>query len=112
MYHPDHATCWNADRIFESIDDWTIFAYNQGDTPMATIFLTGDEGHYEIYGVEFVDDVFSESTFGKLVVASLNACKRLDAKYMTYFCGEEEKQILNELGFRCIGQYVLYIKEF
>ncbi len=45
------------------------------------------------------------------LTASLNECKRLDAKYMTYFCGEDEKSVLGELGFKCVGQYVLYIKE-
>ncbi len=29
---------------------------------------------------------------------------------MTYLCKEEEKHILAELGFKCVGQYVLYSK--
>ncbi len=32
------------------------------------------------------------------------------ALYMTYFCGEDEKLVLSKLGFKCVGQYVLYIK--
>lgn len=41
VYHATPETYWNADRIFEMIDDWTIFVYNQGDTPMAAVFCTG-----------------------------------------------------------------------
>lgn len=57
VYHADPETYWNADRIFETVDDWTIFIYNQADTPMATVFLTGDDEYYEIYGSEFADGV-------------------------------------------------------
>lgn len=112
VYHADPETYWNADRIFEMIDDWTIFVYNQGDSPMAAVFLHGDDNYYEIVGLEFVDGVFDEDMFRELLKASLGACKRLGAKYMTFFCGEDEKSVLNELGFQCVGQYVLYIKEF
>lgn len=112
VYHADPETYWNADRIFEMIDDWTIFVYNQGDSSMAAVFLHGDDNYYEIVGLEFVDGVFDEDMFRELLKASLGACKRLGAKYMTFFCGEDEKSVLNELGFQCVGQYVLYIKEF
>ena len=111
VYHEDPDTYWNADRIFERIDDWTIFVYNQADHPVAAVFLTGKNGYYEIYGSEFADEVFNEDVFRELLTASLNECKRLGAKYMTYFCGEDEKPVLSELGFKCVGQYVLYIKE-
>ena len=92
------------------IDDWIIFVYNQADSPVAAVFLTGDDGYFEIFGVESADGVFRENVFRELLAASLNECKRLGAEYMTYFCGEEEKHILAKLGFKCIGQYALYIK--
>lgn len=112
VYHADPETYWNADRIFETIDDWTIFVYNHADVPAAAVFLNGDDNYYEIVGLEFADGVFHEGMFRELLTASLGECKRLDVKYMTYFCGEDEKPILSELGFKCVGQYVLYIKEF
>lgn len=110
VYHEDPETYWNCDRILKKIDDWIIFVYNQADSPVAAVFLTGDDGYFEIYGVESADGVFRENVFRELLAASLNECKRLGAEYMTYFCGEEEKHILAKLGFKCIGQYVLYIK--
>lgn len=112
VYHADSETYWNAERIFEAIDDWTIFVYNQESMPIASVFLAGDNGHYEIYGVEFGEGAFNECVFRELLNASLSECKSMGAKYMTYFCGEDERAVVSKLGFRCIGQYVLLIKKF
>lgn len=110
VYRADPETYWNCDRIYERIDDWTIFVYNDGDTPIATIFFTGDDGYYEIFGAEFIGGIFREHAFRELLTASLNECGRMGAKYMTYFCGDEEKRILREFDFKCVGKYLLYIK--
>lgn len=110
IYHAEPETYWNSERIFESIDEWIIFVYNQADTPIAGIFLSGGNGCVEIFGVEFADGGFRENAFRELLIASLNECKCLDAKYMTYFCSDNEKHILKELDFKCVGEYVLYIK--
>lgn len=110
VYHTSPETYWNCDRILETLDNWTIFVYNEGETPAATVFLQGIQGHYEIFGMNFADGEFHENIFRELMVASLNECKRVNAKFMTYFCQDKEKHILSTLGFRCVGQYVLYIK--
>lgn len=73
--------------ILETIDNWTIFVYNEGETPAATIFLQGNQGHYEIFGMNFADGEFKENVFREII-----------------------KHVLSELNFRCAGQYVLYIK--
>lgn len=111
VYHAAPETYWNAERILETIDDWTIFVYNSEDKPSATIFLTGRAGYYEIFGTEFVKGIYQEAVLRELLTASLGACKRLGVKYLTYFCGENEKAVLRELGFQCVGQYVLYIRK-
>ncbi len=110
VYHADPETYWNCDRILETIDDWLIFVYNQGDKPIASMFLTGDNGYFEIYGMEFASGEFQENVFRELLTAALNACKDIGAKFMTFFCGDEEKHILQKLGFACVGQYILYVK--
>lgn len=110
VYHPDDETYWNADRIFETIDDWIIFVYQQADCPVAAVFLTGADGYYEIYGTEFAEGVFQEDVFHALLTASLNECKGRNAQYLTYLCGERERSALSKLGFKCVGQYVLYLK--
>ncbi len=110
VYHADSETYWNCDRIFETLEDWSVFVYNSGGAPIAAIFLTGADGHFEIYGIEFADGIFRKDISRELLKVSFCACKRQGAKYMTYFCKEEEKRLLNELGFKCVGQYVLYTK--
>ena len=45
------------------------------------------------------------------MTAALGECARLGAKYLTYLCGDNERRVLPELGFRCVGQYVLYTQE-
>ena len=60
--------------------------------------------------MNFADGEFKENVFRELMIASLNECKRINAKFMTYFCQDKEKHVLSELNFRCVGQYVLYIK--
>ena len=108
VYHAPPETYWNCDRIFDSIDEWTIFVYDRADSPAAAVFLTGNGGYYEIYGMEFADDAFQEDICRALLTASLNACRRMGGKYLTYFCGERERRVLSEMGFRCVGRYVLY----
>ncbi len=58
----------------------------------------------------FANEIFQERVARELLIASLNECKRMDARFMTFFCEEEEKPVLAELGFRCVGSYVLYMK--
>lgn len=110
VYQADAEAYWNCDRILETMDDWIIFVYNEGSTPVGAVYTRGDEGYYEIYGTEFADGLFRENVFRSLLAASLNACKCRDAKFMTCFCGEREKALMPEFGFRCVGQYVLYRK--
>lgn len=111
VYH-DNGAYWNAERIFEALDAWTIFVYRREGMPIGGIYFTDDNGSCEVFGCEFFDGVFRKEVFRELVNAALCACKRHGAKYLTYFCGDEEKPVLGEMGFRCIGQYVLYTKEF
>lgn len=110
VYHPEPETYWDCDRILETMDDWIIFGFYKNGVPAAAVFLQGEDGYYEIYGLEFADGIFAEDIFRALLTAALNACKGMGAKYMTYFCGEKARRILPELGFRCVGRYVLHIK--
>lgn len=111
VYHAEPETYWNETRIFETLDDWTIFVYNRENLPSATVFFKGRNQYYEIYGTEFANGIFREDAFRDLLKAALRQCKITGAKYMTYICGKNEKPILHELGFQCVGQYILYIKE-
>lgn len=111
LYHSDEETYWNCDRIWECLGEWIIFLYYTDGVPAGAVFLRGDDGYYEIFGLAFTDDEYHEKESRAMLVAALNHCKRIGAKYMTFFCEENEQKTVRELGFRCVGKYVCYRKE-
>lgn len=110
VYKPDDDTYWNCDRILEQIDQWIILVYYNDGNPVGTIFLQGSYKYYEIYGTEFVDGRYQEDIYRALLAAALNHCKRMDAKYLTYFCEEDIHETVLNMGFQCVGKYMCYIK--
>lgn len=110
VYHAPPDAYWSAERILQTIDDWLIFVYNETDTPRAAIFLRGDGGRFEIFGLEGARDAAWEAAARRLLTAALRACETRGATSLTYFCGETERQLLDALGFRCVGKYELYTK--
>ena len=110
VYKPDADTYWNCDRILAALDEWSIFVYYKNSIPTGTIFFQGDNGYYEIFGIEFADGEYQDEICQALLTAALNHCKHLGAKYMTFFCEEAYRKVVSELGFCCVGQYICYIK--
>jgi len=102
---------WTSDRIFEKLDTWKIYLYYENEKAVGTIFFTGQGDFLEIFGVEFSEGDYTQERFRALMVAALNEGKRMDAKYLTFFCEEREQSVVEELGFRPVGQYVCYLKE-
>lgn len=111
VYRADEETYWTADRIYDALDDWMVFVFCREGKPIASVFLTGSEGCFEIFGSSFADGIFRAETFRELLTAALDECKRRGAQYLTYLCGEEERKALQGLGFRFVGEYVLYTKQ-
>lgn len=109
-YHPDEEVYWNCERIYENLDKWIVFVYKQNDEILGTVFLTGKNEYFEIFGVEIADIEIKDAVYLQLLSAALNECKIKKGKALTYFCPDKEKEFLNQLGFKCIGQYLLYIK--
>ena len=58
-----------------------------------------------------MDREFTEERFRALLLAALNEGKRMGAKFLTFFCEEREQAVVEEVGFRNVGQYVCYRKE-
>ena len=108
VYKPDSDTYWNCDRIFEQIDQWVILVYYNDGHPVGAVFFQGEDGYYEIYGVESASGRFRENIYRALLIAALNYCKRLNARYVTYFCDENSHKVVLDLGFHCIGKYICY----
>lgn len=110
VYRPDESTYWNCDRILESLDEWIIYVAYRNGVAAGGIFLRGEEGSYEIFGTGFLNDTYEETVHRTLLGAAPNACSRRSAKYLTYFCGEQERMVAAEVGFVCVGRYVCYMK--
>ena len=110
VYHPDENTYWNCDRILECLDEWFIYCHYEDKVPIGAIFFRGEDGYYEIFGLEFADAEFREDVARALLVSALNQCKRMEAKYMTYFCEEKMRKTVEELGFQFVGEYLCFMK--
>lgn len=110
VYHPDGETYWNCDRILECLEDWTIFVSYEDRIPVGTVYLRGNGAYYEIFGVEFADGRYREDACRGVLTAALNHCRGAGAKYLTFFCEGEVQNVVQELGFRCVGKYVCYIR--
>ncbi|MBQ8638882.1 MAG: hypothetical protein IJ468_06910 [Lachnospiraceae bacterium] len=100
---------WNSDRIYADLDNWIIFVMLQDGEPVGSVYyLTDDDGWFEIFGIDRKDGVFRAEIFRELLGKALNTAKELGGKYMTFFCEDEEQEIVGTLGFECVGQYVCY----
>lgn len=102
---------WNADRLYDAMDEWDIYLYYEDDEPTAAIYCRDCEILMEIYGVDFKNECYQKTAFRTLVTKVLNECKRNGKKNMCFFGEAENQTDILELGFRCIGEYVLFVKK-
>lgn len=103
---------WNSDRIYADIDNWIIFVrLEQGEPAGCVYYMTDDDGWYEIFGIDLKEQTFDPDLFRELLGKALNTAKELGGEYMTFFCEEEGQEIVKELGFQCVGEYVCYKKQ-
>lgn len=110
VYRTDEETYWNCDWILENLNDWLIYVYYQNSTPVGTVALKGNAAYYEIFGIESADGSYQEEVCRALLITALNHCKCTGAKYMTFFCEEGYRKLVQDLGFTCIGKYVCYLR--
>lgn len=102
---------WNCERIGAELDNWVIFARLQdGETIGCVYYMIDDDGWFEIFGIDLKYDIFDTSLFRKLLCAALNAAKALVGTYMTYFCSEAERTVVQAVGFTCVDAYMCYKK--
>ena len=107
----DGSMYWNCDRIYADIDNWIIFVrLEQGETVGSVYYMTDDDGWYEIFGIDLKEQTFDPDLFRELLGKALNTAKELGGEFMTFFCEEEGQEIVRELGFQCVGEYVCYKK--
>lgn len=110
VYRTDPETYWNSDRILEHLDEWLVYVAYEEHRPVGAVCLTGADGYYEIYGLEISDSAGKAETGTSLLVSALNQCRRMGVRYLTFLCEEDIKPVVESLGFRRVGRYVLSVK--
>ena len=106
LHHPDEATYWNSERIYNTLDAWNIFVLLNGGIGVGTIYERDDE----IVGIDYAGGCFDEYTYSELVKTVLNNMQKRGSKYLTFFNEENSQESALKLGFEFVGKYVLYIK--
>lgn len=101
---------WNCDRVRKTLDDWDIFVTGEGDAAGELLMTSFKDGFYEIFALGFADGQYREEPFRALLTAALNTLKKQGMKYLTFFVdvGAPEGAVLDLLGFKLIGVFVLY----
>ena len=85
--------------------------YYENGEPTAAIYNRDAEILMEIFGVDFKDGLYRDDIFRTLTVKALNEDKRRGKKYMIFFGEEECQRTLLDIGFHCVGEYVLFEKK-
>lgn len=106
IHQTDSDTYWNSERIYATLSEWMIYLlYRDG---MAVGYICARDG--EIYSVGYRDHLFDQCTYKALVTAILRDLKAAGYRHMTFFNDEESQSAALEIGFSCVGEYVLYTK--
>lgn len=101
---------WNADRLYEAMDEWDIYLYCENAEPAAAIYCRDRDILMEIFGVDFKNGRYRKEAFRVLLAKVLNECKRQGKKSMCFFGDYESQRDILDMGFSCVGEYVLFVK--
>ena len=106
IYMPEPDAYWNSDRIRETLNAWTIYLlYRDG---LAAGYVCARDG--EIFSLGYRDNLFDKEVYKALVTAILRDVQASGRKHMVFFNDEESQSAALELGFTCVGEYVLYVE--
>ena len=102
---------WNSDRLFSALDNWKIYLYSANGITKGAIYYMDEKVMLEIFGVDFLDNVYDSTVFKALLTKSLNEGKRSAAKHFCFFTDQNSHPDSLELGFHPVGEYVCYWKK-
>lgn len=106
IHKTDEFTYWNSERIYETLKDWSIYLLYRDE--IAVGYICARDG--EIFDLGYRDNIFDENTYKALVTAILNDLKAQGHKHLIFFNEEESQPAALEIGFNCVAEYVLYVK--
>lgn len=96
---------WTAERLFAALDEWQILLLETDGTDMGAVYMTGEDGALEIFGVDLAPGAPSEA-FRALLNGALDEARRLGARYVTFFCEPEHQADALAADFSFVGEYV------
>ena len=102
---------WNADRLYDAMDEWYIYLYCENTEPAAAIYCRDCGILMEIFGVDFKNGRYHREAFRALLAKILNECKQRGKKNMCFFGDDENQRDILDMGFHCVGEYVLFVKK-
>lgn len=98
---------WNCQRIYEAFDKWHIYLYYRDEKPRGAIFYFDEE----IFGLTFDGDVFDKEIYEALLTKAANDHKERGLEHIVFFQDEDEWTAAREIGFRRVGEYVLFVHQ-
>ena len=101
----------NADRQYEAKDEWDIYLNYENGQPSAAGYCRDCDILMEIYGIDYLDNHYQPAAMRNLVAKLANACKQRGRNYLCFFGDAENQKDLLDLGFHCVGEYVMYTKK-
>lgn len=99
---------WNSKRIFEDIENWTIYVLEEDGVPAGAVYFTGNQDWYEIYGIDMNSGKYDQAVFKDLLYGALQEAKSKGGKIMTFFCEEKGQKACLDCGFTSVGKYLCY----
>ena len=107
IHQTDPETYWNSERIFQALDEWLIYLLYRENIAVGYICVKNGD----IVSLGYGDNTFDKSAYKSLVTVILRDLQAAGYKKLIFFNDDEESQSAAlELGFSCVGEYVLYIK--
>lgn len=100
-----HSKCeegmyWTSNKMLESIGDWEIFVYVEGNKPLAAIYYTSyGNKDLEIFGIDTVDKEYDSEIIKALMISCLNKGKVNGARSMLFFNDKQIHEVIEKLGF-------------
>ena len=104
-------TYWNSTRIKEDLSNWLIFnRYDFNNNIVASIYVRNVNLMYEVFGIDYVNNEFNNTSFRELMGSVLNFIKKIGVEHLVYFGNRNEQSILDRLGFKHFDTYQSFYK--
>ena len=106
IHQTDSDTYWSIERIFSTLKEWLIYLLYREDIAVGYIYAKDGE----IFSLGYRNNMFDKNTYRALVSVILSDLKTAGYKHMIFFNDEESQSAALDLGFSCVGEYVLFVK--